>query len=115
MAQRQLIIDHIPSWDVLPDSQRVLLALRGGLVDVGLADVVKQRGDDDVLLLHLFAQVLVELAHSFPHLQRSPAHVERMLTQSSWHIEVVARRSRRVEEAILLQVLNHIIHSVTVH
>lgn len=113
VAHREILVRHLVALAVLPLSELVLALLHGALVNVRLAYVMQQRGDDDALALHLRFERRLQRLHRLPQGERRLAGVERVDHEASLRVEVVPGGSRGSEETEPVDFLYHVVDAVT--
>ena len=90
MAHRKFLIGYTVALGILPDAELVFTLLRRTLIDVRLADVMQQGGDDDTLALHLACCRCIERLQSVVNHQPRMASIQTMLAESARDIEMMA-------------------------
>ena len=103
----------IEAWDILPRAVFSLLALHDGLVDVGLADIVEERRDDDTILGEERLEGGIHGDHGLTEAESDVADIHGMLHKTAVVIEVETRGSGSGEEAEIIEFLDAVVDTVS--
>ena len=112
MTHREVLVADVVSLGILPLSELVLVLLYCLLVDVGLADIVEQRGYYHALTLHLASRGSVKVFQAFVDHQARLARVEAVLAQAAFNVEVMTCRCRRFKKSAFLKILDNIVDAL---
>lgn len=111
VAHGEVAIVDIVAVDLDPDSRLVFFLLACGAVDVGFADVVKQRGDDHAVALELVLEFGSFGNGEFAQFECRVAHIERVLKQSAVAVQVMVDACGGGEKVVasLVEVVDEVI------